>query len=116
MPWSDANVHNREQLDALRETCRQMGALAGQLSGLQNHPLAVIRKTEWTPSWQQELLDAVSTFEAQVRKLDAAALNLMNQLGLPKIGFSLNGLGKFDTLVDVLTAAPTVPAGYAVGT
>jgi very-short-patch-repair endonuclease len=109
MPWADADVHNRDQLEVLRETCRQMGALAGQLSGLQKHPLAVICKTEWTPSWQQEFLDAVSAFETQIKKLDEAASSLMNQLGLPKIGFSLNGLGKFDVLVDVLSAAPTVP-------
>lgn len=113
MPWADADVHDRTQLESLRETCRQMGALASQLSGLQNHPLAVVHKTEWTPSWQQAFLDTISEFEAQIKKLDEAASNLLNQLGLPKIAFSLNGLGKFDVLADVLSAAPTVPVDVA---
>jgi very-short-patch-repair endonuclease len=113
MPWADADVHDRTQLEALRETCRQMGALASQLSGLQNHPLAVVHRTEWTPSWQHEFFDAISKFEAQIKKLDEAASNLLNQLGLPKIAFSLNGLGKFDVLADVLSAAPTVPVDVA---
>jgi very-short-patch-repair endonuclease len=113
MQWADADVHNRTELEALRETCRQMGALAGQLAGLQNHPLAVIRKTEWMPSWQQEFLDAVSALETHIKKLDEATSNLLNQLGLPKVAFSLNGLGKFDVLADVLSAAPSIPAGVA---
>ncbi|MEI7298546.1 DUF3320 domain-containing protein [Paraburkholderia tropica] len=113
MPWADADVHDRTQLETLRETCRQMGALASQLTGLQNHPLAVVHKTEWTPSWQQEFLDATSVLEAQIRKLDEAASNLLGKLGLPKISFSLNGLGKFDVLADVLSAAPTVPVDVA---
>ncbi|CAJ0727686.1 hypothetical protein R77592_01408 [Ralstonia mannitolilytica] len=113
MPWADADVHDRAQLEALRETCRQMGALAGQLTGLQNHPLAAIHKTEWTPSWQQEFLDAVSMLEAQIKKLDEATSSLLNLLGLPKIAFSLDQLGKFDALVDVLSAAPAVPVDVA---
>ncbi|VVE42257.1 DUF4011 domain-containing protein [Pandoraea anhela] len=113
MPWADADVHDRTQLEAMRETCRQMGALASQLSSLQNHPLAVVQRTEWTPSWQQEFLDAISKFETQIKKLDEAASNLLNQLSLPKIAFSLNGLGKFDALADVLSAAPTVPVDVA---
>jgi very-short-patch-repair endonuclease len=113
MPWADADVHDRTQLEALRETCRQMGALAGQLTGLQNHPLAVIHKTEWMPSWQQEFLEAVSTFESQIKKLNEIASNLLSQLGLPKVAFSLNGLAKFDVLADVLSAAPTVPVEVA---
>lgn len=113
MPWADADVHSRAQLEALREACRQMGALAGQLTGLQNHPLAVVHKTEWMPSWQQEFLDAVSAFEAQIKKLDEATSNLLNQLGLPKLSLSLNGLGKFDVLADALSAAATVPVEVA---
>ncbi|WP_434660728.1 DUF3320 domain-containing protein [Paraburkholderia sp. A3BS-1L] len=113
MPWADADVHSRAQLEALRETCRQMGALAGQLTGLQNHPLAVVHKTDWMPSWQQEFLAEVSAFEAQIKKLDEAASNLLNQLGLPKVAFSLNALGKFDVLADVLSAAPNVPVEVA---
>ncbi|MCG1053468.1 DUF3320 domain-containing protein [Mycetohabitans sp. B5] len=113
MPWADADVHDRARLEALRESCRQMGALAGQLTGLQNHPLAAVHKTEWMVSWQQEFLDAVSAFEAQIKKLDKAASNLLDQLGLPKFAFSLNGLAQLDVLADVLSAAPTVPIEVA---
>ncbi|AMP38245.1 DUF3320 domain-containing protein [Ralstonia solanacearum] len=113
MSWADADVHDRTQLEALRETCRQMGVLAGQLTGLQNHPLAAIHKTEWMPTWQQEFLDAVSMLEARIKKLDEATSNLLNLLDLPKIAFSLSGLGKFDALADVLSSAPTVPVDVA---
>jgi len=113
MPWGEADVHDREQLDALREICRQMGALATQLSGLQNHPLAVIRKAEWSPSWQQELLDAVSALETLVKRLNEIVSNVVRQLGLPQIAFSLHGLGRFDALADLLLAALTVPVEVA---
>ncbi|WP_144111325.1 DUF3320 domain-containing protein [Paraburkholderia sp. BCC1886] len=113
MSWADADAHDRAQLEALRETCRQMGALAGQLSGLQNHPLAGIQKTEWTPSWQQQFLDAVAALESHIRKLAESASSLLSQLGLPSVSFSLNGLGKFDVLADVLSAAPTIPVEVA---
>ncbi|MBR7513926.1 hypothetical protein KC219_27580, partial [Mycobacterium tuberculosis] len=45
--------------------------------------------------------------------LDEATSSLLNLLGLPKIAFSLNQLGKFDALADVLSAAPTVPVDVA---
>lgn len=113
LPWADADMHDRAQLEALREACRQMGALAGQLTGLQDHPLAAVNKTEWMPSWQQEFLNAVLVLESRIKNLDDAASNLLNQLGILKIAFSLDGLGKFDMLADVLSAAPTVPVGVA---
>lgn len=113
MNWADADAHSRADLESLRETCRQMAALAGQLSNLSAHPLAEIKKTEWTPSWQQELLDASAKLEECVKNLQGAAAGPLNLFGLKDAAFSLAEFAAFDVLADVLLAAPRVPAGIA---
>lgn len=113
MDWTDPNTHSRSDLEALRETCRQMATLAGQLIELSGHPLAEIKKTEWTPSWQQELLNAAAMLEDSVKKLQETAAGPLALLGMKAAAFSLNEFAALDVLADVLMAAPRVPVGVA---
>lgn len=63
MPWTDPLAHRRDDLDKLRETIRRMAALTGALGNLSDHALNQIGQTEWTPSWQDELLDLAKAMD-----------------------------------------------------
>ncbi len=113
MPWQDVNQHGRDELETLRETSRQMAALAGQLSGLSGHPLAAIAKPEWTPSWQQALLDAADALSGAAGAAEEGAAPLLELFGMPGHALSLAELAELDRLADVLMRAPSVPPGVA---
>lgn len=113
MGWADANAHTRPALEGLRETARQMAALASQLSDLRTHPLSAVRRGDWSPSWQQELLDAAAALEKAVSELQSGAGDMLRLFGLDASLFSLRDLESFDRLADTLIRAPRVPTGVA---
>lgn len=113
MPWSDALIHSREELDKLRETSRRIEALTGALSTLHGHPLALIGNADWSPAWQDELLAASQSLDLAVRALQEKAQAVGGLIGQPASGLSMAAYASFDFLADVLIAAPKVPVGLA---
>ncbi|KXW57348.1 RecBCD enzyme subunit RecD [Ferrovum myxofaciens] len=113
MNWADPNSHNRNDLETLREISRQMAALASQLIGLVAHPLSAIVKADWSPTWQQELLDAASCLSRSASQLQDTVAPTLRLFGLPEIGTSLAGFAAIDQLADTLIRAPKVSIGIA---
>lgn len=113
MHFAKAAVHSRTQLDSLRETSRQMAALAGQLTTLSGHQLEGISRRDWTPVWEEELLRESATLEAATARLQAAASAYFGLLDLDHSPLSHAELAILDELADILLAAPAVPAGLA---
>lgn len=113
LDWTDPNQHSRKDLDNLRMLCRQMAALAGQLHDLHAHPLLAIKRTVWTPSWQQELLDAATSLSAAASTAQELVAPLLHLLGRPENGSSWSELASLDRLSDVLLKATHVPIGVA---
>ncbi|MFZ3140501.1 DUF3320 domain-containing protein [Polaromonas sp.] len=113
MPWSDPLTHDRADLDRLEETVRRMASLAGALQTLENHPLSLIGQTDWSPSWQDELLGAARALEAAIQSLQEKSPAMGNLTGQSSTGLSLDAYAALDQLADVLLLAPGVPAGLA---
>lgn len=113
MPWADPLTHDRDALDALRDITRRMAAMAGALGTLQGHPLALIGHAEWSPSWQDELLDTATALDATIQKLRDAAAAIERDVGIPTHGLDLQTYRDIDQLADVMLAAPKVPVGVA---
>lgn len=113
MPWADPQTHGRVELDGLRETSRQIGALASAIGSLAGHPLASVSRSEWSPTWEDELIRACEALDAA-----AAALEASGEHVAKLCGFAPTGLGRFvyeglDGLADVLLRSPAVPSGLA---
>ncbi len=113
LDWADPNQHSRKDLDNLRTLCRQMAALASQLHDLHAHPLLAIRRTAWTPSWQQELLDAATSLSMAASTTQEMVAPFLHYLGRPENGSSWSELASLDRLADVLLKATLVPVGVA---
>lgn len=113
MPWADPLTHDRDALDTLRETTRRMAAMAGDLGQLQGHPLSQIGHAEWSPSWQDELLEAASALDRTIQKLRDIAATIERDVGIPTRGLDLQSYREVDRLADVMLAAPKVPVGVA---
>lgn len=113
MPWADALAHSRDDVDRLRETARKMSALAGALGRMDDHALRQLGRSDWSPSWQDDLLSAAQILDDAIRALKAKAEPMGSLMGLPLAGLSLDGYSRIDALADVLLAAPKVPSGLA---
>jgi len=113
MPWTDALTHSREDLDKLRETARRIEALAGALTSLDGHPLTLVGKTDWTPTWADELMDACQSVDAAATTLRGKASAVGKLIERPGNGLCIDAYASLDVLADILLAAPKVPAGLA---
>ncbi len=111
MPWPDAFTHSEEHLDGLRQTSRRISAMAENLGPLSGHPLAAIGKSEWSPSWSDELSSASTRLDTTIQALNEKSQAVGDFIRLPAVGLSLEGYAALDQLADVLLAAPKVPEG-----
>jgi hypothetical protein len=88
-----------------------MSTLAGPLGSLSGHPLALIGRNDWSPSWQDSLLDAAATLDGAIRQLREKAGQVGKAVGLSSQGLSLEAYAALGDLADTLLAAPKVPPG-----
>lgn len=113
MPWADAFTHSESELDGLRETSRRISAMAEDLGPLSGHPLAFIGKSEWSPSWSDDLSAASKLLDTAIQSLVEKSEAIGDFIKHPTIGLSLEAYGALDQLADVLLSAPKVPEGLA---
>lgn len=113
MDWANADQHDRRQLEEIRSMVRQMAALAGQISEISGHPLEMIEKTAWTPTWQQDLLRASADLAAMVQETHDLVGPFLQLLEFNKDGASWGEMVLIDQLADVLLRAQPVPSGLA---
>lgn len=111
--WPDPDAHTRSELEAWRETSRQIGALASQLPTLAGHALGRIGTAAWSPSWEQDLLDSATALAARNTALGGASTGPLRLLGAAPEGLSLADFAALDRLAEALLQAPRVPAGVA---
>lgn len=111
--WPDAQAHGEDELAQLREAARRMSTLSGELGALHGHALAHIGMTGWSPSWQDELLAAAQALDRAADAFKACLDVAGDELGVPVAGLGLEAYARLDALIDVLLAAPRVPAGLA---
>lgn len=113
MPWSDAGTHSQDELDNLREVARRISAMGQALPRLEDHPLALIGKADWSPSWQEQLVNAAAELNTSVNRLKQMLAPVAATVGLPEMGASTETLAALDHLADILVAAPKVPQSLA---
>ncbi len=114
MPWPDADSHDEDALDQIRETVRTTKAVAGELASLRDHPLALVRRTEWTNAWEERLLKEAATLDTAASRLQEAASAAAAALAVKLDAPSAALLDAVDGLIDVLLQAPQVPKGFAL--
>ncbi|MGE5465537.1 MAG: DUF4011 domain-containing protein [Methanocella sp.] len=114
MPWSDADTHDEDGCERIREVVRTLQAVAGELGKVGHHPLSLVRHTEWTNAWEDRLLKEAADLDAAASRLQTAAAVLAPVLGVALNAPSCALLDAVDGLIDVVLEAPRVPKGFAL--
>lgn len=90
LSWSGPNIHDAAAMEALREVVDRLevNARAVGRDALQTHPLVAVGHDDWSPSWQQALIDAARKAIPAAQVVAQASDRFSEAVGLP--GLSLN--------------------------
>jgi len=109
LQWVDTDTHNAQELEALVDLVAEMAALTGQLDNISGHPLSEIGQTQWTPSWQDELMAKCQILEESILGLKQALMGFSKLTALDPQTLSLHDLAALDRLASALMQACEVP-------
>lgn len=113
LEWADSDIHTYKQKGDLENFVGDMAALATRLSKISGNPLNEIKKTVWTPSWQDSFLQAAKSCVEQVASIEA---RLADFSALVKVDANLASFSQMQSvkeLADVLLKASQVPVESA---
>jgi very-short-patch-repair endonuclease len=107
LSWNNANAHNTAQLTSLREVVDRLEVNARAIgqADLRDSPLAGITQGEWSPNWQQGLIDAARDVIPVAQTLSQAGERFAQVLGLPPIALHRRARHALALLAHALPAA-----------
>jgi very-short-patch-repair endonuclease len=85
LSWPAADAHDATAMQALRDVADRLEVNAHAIGqgGLQQNPLAVIGNSDWSPGWQQRLMDAARAVAPAAHALEQSAQGFVKAVGLP---------------------------------
>ena len=85
--WQTAQAHDAVAMEAMRDVVDRLDLNAGAVghSALLNNPLVAVTRSEWSPTWQQSLMDAARGVIGSAQALQAAHERLFTAAGLPSL-------------------------------
>ena len=102
-----ANVHNAAAMEAMRGVVDRLdvNAAAFGYGTLLDNPLAAVGRSDWSPTWQQSLVEAARGVMAPAQVLQAAHERLTTAVGLPTMPLTRRVRGAFGVLARILPLA-----------
>jgi very-short-patch-repair endonuclease len=105
--WDHPNRHDLTALDALREVMDRLEVNAAAVGHdqLLNHPLSAVAQWDWSPAWQQSLIDAARGVLPAVQAVQAAHHHFADAIGLPIVPMTRRARGAIGVLARSLPHA-----------
>ncbi|MCB9739867.1 MAG: DUF4011 domain-containing protein, partial [Deltaproteobacteria bacterium] len=97
LSWPVPDVHDADNYRGLCGLADRLAINAGALGDLVHSPLALVATTEWSPSWQDALVEAAGHAPSVVEALESAYEALCATTGVPAVVLtkrSLDGLAR----------------------
>ncbi len=110
LSWNAAGVHDKAAMESLRAIVDRLdiNAKAVGSGALTNNPLGGVCRSEWTPAWQQSLVDAARGVVPAARELEQAHEDFAQAIKLPRMPLTSRLRGAVAILARTLPDA----AGY----
>lgn len=100
--WTQADSHDRIQLEELQGLARRLGTLGALLEGVDKQAFRGLERREWTPGWQTDLLEAAKAAREHLGVLERALDQSLGALGIGLCTRSLDELQKAQALYQTL--------------
>jgi len=105
--WASPHDHGRSDLDVMRDAVARLevNALAIGSMAQGDHPLATLGCADWSPIWQQKLIQAALDLSQVVQGVDEAFERFVQGLALPKVPLDRHGRAGMEILARILPEA-----------
>ncbi|WP_421310405.1 DUF4011 domain-containing protein [Aeromonas sp. 603696] len=107
--WTDPETHDYKEKCSLEDFVGDLAALATRLSKISTHPLNEVKKTTWTPTWQDSLLQTAKQSVDQVSNIEASLQDFSALVKIEANQASLDQLQSIDELAAALLNVSQVP-------
>lgn len=107
LSWSAANAHDSDAMATMRDVVDRLAVNAQAVGqdALLNSPLAAVEQSEWSPSWQQTLVEAARAVIPAAQAVGQAYEQLSQAVGLPPIEPDQRARGAVAVLAKTLPTA-----------
>jgi len=82
LQWPSVDVHDTDGLDQLRELADRLDVNAHEVGKIADSPLAQISHDDWSPHWQQEIIQTAQQLVPKAGQLEISAESFSKVLGL----------------------------------
>lgn len=83
LQWSAGDVHDVDALEKLLNLADRLDLNAREVGDISNHPLSIIKHDEWSPNWQETMLQSSTHIVPKIKKFELSAEAYAQALGLP---------------------------------
>ncbi len=104
LKWSSINTHSRDDMENLQDIVERLGVnshVVGQ-DHLLNGPLSTITHSDWSPSWQQSVIDIARNAVATANTAEQAYDRFSQVVGLPQMPLNRHIREAITSLMDTL--------------
>ena len=82
LQWPSADMHDIDALDQLRDLAERLDVNAHEVGSIAHSPLAQISHDEWSPHWQQEIIQTAQQLIPKAKQLEVSASAFAKAAGL----------------------------------
>lgn len=107
LAWGSPRQHDLAAMGTLRETVDRLEVNARAIghTHLNDHPLGLVGRGDWSPLWQQQLISAARGFIPVAQTAISAAADFVQLAGLPNVSLTTSGGEALKVLADCLPSA-----------
>jgi len=107
LTWPSPEQHDHADMQQLRDVTKNLANNARNVghTALAQHPLALVGRGGWSPSWQQQLMAAAGAVIPAARAVIEATRALIESTGLPALAPTPNNCGAMHRLAHALPLA-----------
>ena len=107
LSWGAAQAHGTDAMEALRSVVDRLdvNATAFGHGALLDNPLTAVGRSDWSPMWQQSLVDAARGVMPPAQAVQAAHDRLASAIGLPPMPLTRRVRGAVGVLARILPQA-----------
>ena len=103
--WPSWDVHSEDDLFALEELAEKLDIQAKEVGSISHSPLSFIQHSEWSPNWQQSIIDAAKNLISLAKNVEKTAAQFLSMTGLPNITLNVDGRNGLIILCQILPSA-----------
>jgi len=112
--WDSPDVLDIDLLNGLRDLVERLATVGGALGEVPGHPWRAVRRSDWTPAWEQEVHVVLDRLRKSVNTLEALGAEASAKTSFREGAWSLGELALLDELAEVLLNSPAPPIAILV--